>query len=164
MTMDALAPTRERMKRGEWLKPGTNRSEKRTAWKALDVFDRLLKGKLIDYEQRRAAEEFERRYRGWLCHDARVGNEPTFVSGRPAEFPSIKHGAEIAHMRQHLTPRQFRGLELLVTAADDVTSVGQLVCGVKNTVQARIAGLVLVQEALTTLVTLYGFATHPPSR
>jgi hypothetical protein len=67
-------------------------------------------------------------------------------------------------MRKNLTPRQFRGLELLVTAADDVTTVGHLVCGIKNRVQARIAGLVLVQEALTTLVALYGYATHPPTR
>jgi hypothetical protein len=67
-------------------------------------------------------------------------------------------------MRKHLTRRGFRALELLVTSADGVTAVGHVVCGCRYAPQARMAGLTVVQEALTTLVALYGYATHPPSR
>jgi hypothetical protein len=165
MTIDALAPTKERRRRSlAWDKPEKNRSTNRLAWRELDVFARMLKAREIELEHAKAAERFEFHYRFYLGHDARLVDEPCKRSGRMPEDPRIKHGQEIAFLRRNLTPRSFSALVLLTTEADTLEAVGRALCGARNTPQAIAAGRALVQEALAALALLWGYATsHPPN-
>jgi hypothetical protein len=168
MTIDALAPTRERIKRtAGWDKPEKSRTAKRPAWRALDVFDRMWKAAEIAKHEWEASQKFARHYQGSLGVDVSMGE------GRPAhaiapdagEYPRSYHAGKMAAVRAALTPRQYGALVFLVEHGDDLSEIGWRFCAFRNRPQARAAGMVLVQEALALAALHYGLKTpHPPNR
>jgi hypothetical protein len=163
MTIDALAPTPQRLARSKWLAPETSREVNRVAWRALDIFDRLLKSGELELDQWKGSRKFERHYYGALGIDVREGEGS---AGDAVEFPRSYHAQKLAEMRHALTPRQYAGLVAVLEGELDMEGVGRQICRRSNAPQARTAGMILLQEALTSVAILHGFIAraHPPTR
>jgi hypothetical protein len=162
MTIDALAPTRERLARSKWLAPETSRDVQRVAWRAVCAFERLHNLGKLEHEQVQAGRKFRKHYLGSLGVDVREDDGGGYHDA--AEHGRTYHAQMTDRARRAMTPRQFSALVLLVEEDAEARSVGELLARVRDEKSARTAGTVLVQEALTMVALHWGLQSHPPTR
>lgn len=160
--MDAIAPTKERLKHARaHVAPEIGQTTNRPYHRIVDEFDRLYNAGSLEWEQKEAADRLKRHWIG--AQGVNVGNGDG-VPDSVCEYPRTLHAQKIAEAERVVTPAMWDGLEMLLTEAGGIEHVGGAVCRRKNPVQARAAGLVLIQSALDLIARLWGISSRPPSR
>jgi hypothetical protein len=162
MTIDALAPTTERLRRSKWLSPETSRETHRVAWRAVCAFERLHNLGKLEHEQVQAGRKFRKHYLGSLGVDVREDE-----GGGYHDAPECKrsyHAQMTERVRRVMSPRGYNALVLLVEEDAEARSVGQMLARVRDEKSARTAGTIIVQEALTMAAIHWCLASHPPTR
>lgn len=151
---ERISPTAERIAKGDVQTPKVDRETNRPYHRALDEFARLYSIGALDHWQRVTAEKLQRHYLGSLGVDVRIGDDPGGDS--VCEYPRTYHAQKLAQAQEAVTPRQWRGLLILLTEQGNIEAVGGAVCQVKNPVQARAAGRELIINGLDIIARLWG--------
>ncbi|MEQ1718671.1 MAG: hypothetical protein ABL907_22240 [Hyphomicrobium sp.] len=150
---ETIAPTAERMRKGDVLQPSVSQTENRRGYTKEDEFDRMKRAGRLDPAQYNAAADLRRHYLG--AQGVNVSNGEGGPAGR--EFPRTVHAQAMWASELAVTPREWAALMILLQETGNIESVGGALCQIKNPPQARIAGAELVRTALDRLAILYGY-------
>lgn len=163
--MDIIAPTRERIAKGDLTQPINDQRQRRDYFRSASPFERLLNRDQITHEQAFAGMKLERHLVGATGADARMTEEsgPSDIDGIPAVS---RHSKAVAEAQKLVPVRQWRAIMMLIEDTDRLHEIGGAVCQRKDQAQASASALTLIQEGLELLVMLWGLAarSRPPSR
>lgn len=151
------APTAQREARGDVQAPLIDRDTNRPYHRAVDEFDRLYQRGELEWCHKQAADKLKRHYMGSLGVNVATGEG--LPPDERCEYPRTYHSQQVARAEAAVSPRQWKGLLILVTEQGRIEHVGGAACQVKCPKQARAAGRVLIQEALEVLARLWGMTT-----
>jgi hypothetical protein len=160
---DTLSPTRERIAKGHVEPPERSQKQSRQYHRAIDVFERMRLRGTLDSHQLDALKKMERHLLGSLGVDVRSGDGGGFsdVEG----IPSITyHSSKVAEVSGIVPDRQFAALSLVVLEGWELAKVGTVLCKFKSPGAAIAAATVLVQEASSCLVKMWGMGAIPRKR
>lgn len=153
-TAEKIDPTPQRIAKGDVLRPQVDRETNRPYHRSVDEFDRLYAAGSIDWHAKLAADKLKRHYMGSLGVNVATGEG--IAQDEACEYPRTYHAQKLDQAQKAVTSRMWRGLLILLTEQGGPFHVGSAVCQIKNTPQARAAGLTLISEALEILSKLWG--------
>ena len=159
---DALSPTREQLRRDEYIPPHIDQHTNRRAWRKITVFENLHNRGEIEYFHLRAAEKIEKHWHGALGADVRMGDDEG--GGCPdVEYPRTYHAQKLAQAQEQLRPREWLALQDIIMGAS-LEEVGRKWRAVGTAKIARAQALVLVYEGLDVLGRYWGLASKEKGR
>ena len=158
MTREALAPTREQLNRDTYEAPEINRDVNRPFYRKLDEFQRLFRSGTLEETQFAASRKLIYHWEGSLGRDVRLdeGGGP----GAGLEFARTYHAQMIKDAELQVTPKQWKGLIILLEERGGVFEVGGAICQRKCPKGARAVGTELVSTALDLLALHWGHASR----
>jgi hypothetical protein len=160
MTQEAIAPTPERLRKGDAFQPpAKDQKHDRPAYRALSAAAVLLQREEIEPEHYEAAQKFYKHMLGAMGHDVRVD----FGAGQePLEFPRTYHAQMLAKAREELTPREYMIVEQLCHDEATPVSIGFGLSGYVRPDAARPFGVSAINSALDRLSYFWGFKRREP--
>lgn len=173
---EALSPTRERFAKGDSFEaPEYTQTTKRDAFRFNHPFETMFKRGQIDHPCKEAGMRLVHHHQGMLGGDVRVTGEPFIPRDGEAhrdEFPSLRHGEQVRRARACILSKNTKSCyavwQVLVGLVEETCKLEDIgrQWGHDNAVQARAAGLTVVQSALEELAVLWGLSQHarPPNR
>lgn len=150
----ALSPTREQLRRDEYVPPEINQQIHRRAWRKVSVFENLHTRGEIEMFQKRAAEKLEMHFHGAQGADVRFTDEASGYN-EDCEYPRTWHAQKLSQAQSQLRPKEWLALIDIIMGAS-VEDVGRKWRAVGTAKIARAQGLVLVSEGLDVLGEFWG--------
>ena len=159
---DTIAPTKERIAKGDLVSPVTDQKVNRRYYRQKSKFEQLFNKDQISFEQVQAGLKLERHVIGATGADVRMEDTgPSDVLGIPAQ---TRHSLSVANVQKIVPPRQWSALMMLIDPSNhrEVTlwEIGGALCQRKDKAQASAAALTLIQEGLDVLVDQWGLSTR----
>lgn len=150
-----LAPTPERLRRGQWDRPELDQRTQRRTYKQRSIFEDLKRAGHIDQAEFQAAEKYEKHFVGSLGYDCRTSDESNGLSD--VECPRTYHSQKIAQAAKVLTDRQSFAIVCLITDCQArLEIIGRQVTAYRDRAQAKAAATQIVQLGLEQLAYLWG--------
>lgn len=153
--MDAIAPTRERLRHAYGYDvPERSQTASRLAYSVRNPFETMERSGRISCENLLAANKLIYHYLG--AQGVRVGNGDG-SSDPDTEFPEIYHGQMLAIAWKQVTPDEKYALTELIEERATVEAIGRRWMGANDRGRAEMAGRALVRTALDRLARHWGF-------
>ena len=151
--IDTLAPTPERLARGEILAPEVNQQTQRRAYKALTPIEGLHRAGKISDACKDAGNKLTKHFLGSMGVDVSSGDGCI----EPLEFPRSYHAAKLAEAQREINNRMvWWALMELVEERSTIEDVGRRIYGYNKRESAYGAGLATVSQGLHRLANMWG--------
>jgi len=152
---EAIAPTPERLRKGEFDRPEKSATTLRVAYRAKGPFERLHNRGCLSYEQLRTAQKIDTHHSGAM--GVKVGTGDGALPDIDAEYSQTYHAQKLAEAAGACLPRQWQAIMMLLEVEHmTMAEIGRMFSRHTQKAAAKGAGLEIIQAGLDSIGRMWG--------